>query len=303
MKKFSNSESITFRDCRRRWYLEYYLKLKKPEEKTGALALGNNVHLALATYYMNNGSKGLALGVLSSIYEEARENADSVLLIQIEKDYKLARIMVEGYFDWVEETGADSDLEIIEPEAEIEHEISVGGTPVLLVGKRDIIGVHRSTGIATLLDHKTCQSLSDPALDLNEQSRMYLLLQRLNGSSVLQNCTWNLLRKVQRSATAKPPFYAREDIYVSEDELRRFWVRIHGIIRDVLEVRSRLDAGESHYSVCYPRPSRDCGWKCSFRVVCPLLDTEGDGALEFLKNNYVEGNPYDRYSDPKGQDS
>lgn len=297
--KFSNSESQTFRGCRRRWYLSYYLGMTKPSKSTGPLALGTNVHIALATYYSPKGTKGLALGVLSSIYEEAKESTTVDILPSLEKESKLAKIMVEGYFDWVEETGADANLEIIEPEADIEYETRVNGTSVLLVGKRDVIAVNTDTGINTLLDHKTCQSLNDQGLDLNEQSRMYLLLQRLNGSTVVQNCIWNLLRKTQRTAKAIPPFYAREEIYVSENELRRFFERVHGIIRDILEVRAKLDSGESHYSVCYPRPSRDCEWICPFRILCPMLDTEGDEALEFLKNNFIAEDPYSRY-DSKG---
>jgi hypothetical protein len=296
--KISNSELTTFRDCRRRWYLEYYRRYKTPEKDTGPLALGSAVHASLAAYYTPGGSKGMSLGVLSAIYEEARSKlgiSDPVL----EKEAKLARIMVEGYFDWVEEEGVDADLEIIEAEAEIEHNTEVSGRPIRLVGKRDAIGRLRNTGTATLIDHKTCQSLTDPALDLNEQSRMYLLLQRLNGSTVLQNCTWNLLRKVQRTATAKPPFYAREDIYVSEQELRYFWERIHGIIRDILGVRQALDSGESHRSICYPRPSRDCGWKCQFRVVCPMIDADPHFE-EFLSATYSVGDPYSRY-EAKGE--
>lgn len=300
--KFSNSESQCFRDCRRKWYLEYFLRLRTPEKMTGALALGTNVHNALAVYYSPNGNKGLALGVLNEIYNESRERLanDSIQLLELEKDAKLARIMVEGYFEWLEETGADSNLRITEPEAEIEYPITINGSTVRLVGKRDVIGVNTDTGIATLVDHKTCATFNDPALDLNEQSRMYLLLQRLNGSTVVQNCIWNLLRKVQRTARAEPPFYKREEIYVSEDELRRFYVRITGIIRDVLEVRSRLNSGESHYSVCYPRPSRDCSWKCQFRLVCPLLDTEGEAANQFLFDQFKETDPYARYTDSKG---
>lgn len=298
--KMSISEMTTWRDCRRKWYLEYYRQFKTPEKDTGPLALGTNVHASLAAYYSPGGSKGLALGVLSAIYEEAREKQNGLTNQDLEKEAKLARIMVEGYFDWIEETGVDADLEILEAEADIEHTTEIFGTSIRLVGKRDAIGVRRSTGISTLIDHKTCQSLTDPALDLNEQSRMYLLLQRLNGSTVLQNCTWNLLRKVQRSAKAIPPFYAREDIYVSEDELRRFWTRIHGIIRDILNVREALDGGESHYSVCYPRPSRDCSWKCSYRVVCPLMDSEGDNVEKFLSDQYTQGDPYARYEN-KGE--
>lgn len=268
---------------------------------TGALALGTNVHASLATYYSPKGTKGLAIGVLNSIYEDAKEKAvnQATTLIDLEKDHKMARTMVEGYFEWLEETGADANLEIIEPEAALSYETKVGGTPVLIRGKRDVIGVNTDTGIATLIDHKTCQSFNDPALDLNEQSRMYLLLQRLNGSTVVQNCIWNLLRKVLRTARAEPPFYKREDIYVSEQELRYFYERIHGTIRDIVSVREALRNGESHRSVCYPRPSRDCSWKCQFRLVCPLIDSEGDRADEFLRDYYTIGDPYERY-DVKG---
>lgn len=299
--KISNSELTEFRDCRRKWYLHHYRGFKAPEKPTGALALGSNVHTALASYYTPGGSKGLALGVLSSIYDESREKltGEPAALAELEKEAKLSKIMVEGYFDWIEETGQDEDLEIIESEAEIAFNTHFFGSDIQLVGKRDAIGVKKSTGIATLIDHKTCQSLTDQSLDLNEQARMYLLLQRLCGSTVVQNCIWNLLRKVQRTAKAVPPFYAREDIYVSEQELRYFYERVFGVIRDILDVRKRLDSGESHRSVAYPRPSRDCSWKCPFRVVCPMIDADPN-AEEFLLNNFAKGDAYGRY-EPKGE--
>lgn len=297
--RISNSELQVFRDCRRKWWLEYYRGMKAPEKKTGALALGTNVHASLATYYSPNGSKGLALGVLSSIYEEARQDCSQLEIAEVEKDAKLARIMVDGYFDWLEETGADANLRVIEPEAEIGYPIEVNGTSIELIGKRDVIAVNTDTGINTLIDHKTCATFNDPALDLNEQSRMYLLLQRLNGSTVVQNCIWNLLRKVQRTARAESPFYKREDIYVGEQELRYFFERVTGIVRDILSVREALDRGESHRSVCYPRPSRDCSWKCAYRIACPMIDADPH-VEEFLKISYKEVDPYARYTDTKG---
>ena len=299
MIKVSNSELTCFRDCRRKWWLEYYRKLKPEEKLSGALALGTNVHEALANYYAPGGTKELANALIHTIYEDALNNAGEYELAQLEKDAKLAKIMVEGYFEWLEETGEDSDLEIVEPEAEIHYDTEVSGTPVRIQGKRDVIAVNTKTGINTLIDHKTCVSFNDPALDLNEQSRMYLLLQRLNGSTVVQNCIWNLLRKVQRTARAEPPFYKREDIYVGEQELRYFYERIHGIIRDLIRVREDLDRGESHRTVCYPRPSRDCSWKCSFRVVCPMIDADPHFE-EFIRDTYIETDPYERYLDAKG---
>lgn len=299
MIKASNSELATFKDCRRKWYLSYYRGLQPDEKSTGALALGTNVHTALATYYAPKGNKGLALGVLSSIYEEALENCSEIEVAQLEKDKKMAKTIVEGYFEWIEETGADSNLEIIEPEAELHHDLEILGEVVRLMGKRDVIAVDTSTGIATLIDHKTCASFNDSLLDINEQSRMYLLLQRLNGSTVVQNCIWNLLRKVLRTARAESPFYKREEIYVSEQDLRYFYERVVGTLRDIIGVRRALDEGQSHRSVCYPRPSNECAWKCSYRLVCPMIDADPHHE-EFLQITYKEVDPYARYTDSKG---
>lgn len=299
MIKASNSELATFKDCRRKWYLSYYRGLQPQEKSTGALALGTNVHASLATYYSPKGNKGLALGVISSIYEEALENCSEIEVAQLEKDKKMAKTIVEGYFEWIEETGADSNLEIIEPEAELHHDLDILGELVRLMGKRDVIAVNTETGIATLIDHKTCASFNDSLLDINEQSRMYLLLQRLNGSTVVQNCIWNLLRKVLRTARAEPPFYKREEIYVSEQDLRFFYERVVGTLRDIINVRRGLDSGQSHRSLCYPRPSNECSWKCPFRLVCPMIDADPH-VEDMLNATFKEVDPYARYTDSKG---
>lgn len=283
-----------YKDCRRKWYLHHYLKLSK-KDKSGALALGTNVHEALAEFYTSKGTAETAMSVFDAIYENLKNEANEYEIEGVLKDEALGRIMLEGYFDWAEETGADAHLMIEESEAEIEYQIDVQGVPVTIMGKRDLIARNALTGTAALLDHKTCQSFNDNMMDLNEQVRMYLLLQRLVGSTEVQEAIWNKLRKVKRTARAEPPFYLREQIYVSEEELRRFFVRIRGVIRDVLETESRLEAGEDPYEVCYPRPSADCAWKCPFRKACPLMDQDPDAAKQMLSDLFEVTDPYDRY--------
>lgn len=298
--KVSQSELLEFRECRRRWWLRYVEGWAKPEEYYGALPLGTNIHAALCEFY-GGGTKQSAMELLYDIYNKAQQFCWEEDVPKVQKDFKLAVIMLEGYFEWLEETGADQFLEIVEPEAEIEHDIEVKGKKVRILGKRDVIGKDIRTGINTLIDHKTCQSFNDPLLDLNEQSRMYLLLQRLNGSTVVQNCLWNLLRKVQRTARAEPPFFKREELYVSEDELRRYYERITGIIGDIIDVRQRLEEGERHYSVVYPTPSSDCTWKCAYRVVCPMIDSDPESAAKFLEDNYEKRSAYERYTGGEGK--
>lgn len=298
--KVSQSELAEFRACRRKWWLRHVEGWAKPDEHSGALALGTNVHAALCMYYTPGCTKQDAMELLYQTYNQSLTACSEWDVNKVQKDFKLAVIMTEGYFDWLEETGADQFLEIIEPESEIEYEIEVDATPVRLLGKRDLIARDTRTDLAALVDHKTCATFNDPLLDLNEQSRMYLLLQRLNGSTVVQNCIWNLLRKVQRTARAEPPFYKREELYVSEDELRRYYERIRGVIADIINVRRRLEEGERHYSVVYPTPGSDCSWKCPYRVVCPMIDSDPEGANLFLTDNYIKKDPYSRYSESKG---
>lgn len=299
IRKISISEMVEYRDCRRKWYLHQKLGLSK-KDKTGALALGTNVHFALQVYYTPGGTKEAALAAFNSIYEQLINDANEYEIESVLKDEKMGRTMIEGYFEWAEETGIDAHLEIIEAEADIEYLMEVTGQKVLLVGKRDLIGRNALTGTNKLVDHKTCQSFTDNMMDLNEQARMYLLLQRLVGSTEVQEVLWNKLRKVLRTARANPPFYQREELYISEEELRRFFIRIRGIIRDILLTEAQLADGQDHYEYCYPRPSSDCTWKCQYRKVCPLLDSDPVGAQLMMQDMFEVEDPYARYNDVRG---
>ena len=56
--RLSNSEIQVFKDCRRKWWLNYYRRLQpKQKDYTGALALGSRIHEALDQHY----STGVAL--------------------------------------------------------------------------------------------------------------------------------------------------------------------------------------------------------------------------------------------------
>lgn len=297
--RISNSEIQMYKSCRRQWHLTYYRKLLKPETKIGPLTIGTRVHEVLATYYTPGGTVDSALENLENNILRDRDLVSEFELVKFDKEINLCRIMCTGYFDWVEENGIDEYLEIVEAESEIEYPLTISGQNVILQGKRDLIAIDTRSNMSMLIDNKTCVNFDDPMIDLNEQARTYLLLQRLNGGTVVQNVSWNLLRKVLRSAKAVPPFYKRESLYISEDELRRFWSRLQGTIRDILETRERLDSGETHYMSCYPRPSRDCSWKCGYRIVCPLIDTEGENSEAILSSIYEIGDPYLRYKDTK----
>lgn len=292
----SNSEIQVYKECRRKWRNEYILGYGK-EESIGPLALGTRVHGALANYYEPGGDPNGALAHYNQLVLEDLAKITYDQVDEYQKEAKLGFIMLEGYFEWIEEEGADADIEILEPEKELSHKIYVSDATgelweVTLLAKLDAVGFDHQLGRKFFMDHKTGDG---HALDLNEQVLMYAWLQRqLNPNDLVSYAIWNILRKVQRSARAKPPFYYRLEHEMSNLMLDNFSLRLNGEISDIIETRRKLEAGVDHRTACYPTPSRDCGWKCPFRNLCPMFD-DGSYVDEALNALFTTKKPYARY--------
>jgi RecB family exonuclease len=294
----SNSEITTFKRCRRKWWLSYYRKLRPVEEKVyGPLALGTRVHDALAVLY--SFTPGDPVQRIRDLYEEARDSVDpedSITTENLNSEAELALRMIEGYIQWLAESGVDDDFELIGVEEELQ--VPFDSLPVILIGKLDTRIKRRSDGRVFSMDHKTCATFDSitKMANIQEQPKMYALLERLtnpNGDHVTGG-VYNMLRKVKRSATAKPPFYARESVVFNEIEMRNFYKRIYGELHEMLIMERRLDAGEDHQVVAYPTPRNECSWDCDFKHVCPMFD-DGSRAEAFIEVNYKVHNPYERY--------
>lgn len=314
LRRISNSEIKAFKRCRRRWWLGYYRSLQpKREEWTGARALGNKLHTVLGDYYDPSkpdiDSPETALGLWDRMLQEDLERSEDEAHAAITKEADLGRAMLEGYFDWLAEEGADSDIEVIGAEREVEVEMTGydGPRPVALIAKLDVAVRRRSNGSRFFIDHKSVQSLGDlPGLaDIDEQFLMYSLLDYLEHAargetsedSFVDGGMFNMLRKVKRTKTAKPPFFGRHEVRHSVDELRSFWLRLAGEIADVQLLEDRLAEGADHRMVAYPSPTRDCSWDCVFRAVCPMLDDPKSDAEGFIQDVYEIGDPYARYTE------
>lgn len=301
----SNSEIQTFKRCKRKWWLAYYreLKLKTPDV-TGPRALGTRIHLALSAFYSMEQVDPME--VLESTIEYDRkvlgEGNDIEALADLEKEADLARAMLEGYLQWIAETGADEGLEVIGNEEIVEVPFTEG---VVLVGKMDI-RIRRLIDHARLfLDHKTVPNFTAPTktLHLDEQMLFYHLLEYL---SFLQDGVpadeveyaaggiYNMLRKVKRTVNANPPFYARVEVRHNIHELRSFYIRVFGEVAAIMELRATLDGGAEPRQVAYPTPKGDCSWDCDFIAVCPMFD-DGSAAEELLESYYEHGDPHEHY--------
>ena len=295
--RISNSEIQTFKDCRRRWWLSYYRRLQpRTQQMTGALALGSRVHEALDMYY----GKGIPL--LDAHAELVVK--DKLILEQtfrdtydLDSEAELGRIMLEGYLEWVDENGIDAELEMISTEEIIEMPLLNG--EVILQGKIDMRVRRKADGVRMFRDFKTVGgSLAEFSnmAHMNEQVMTYMLLEstKVDEKERSDGGIFTLLKKVRRTAAAKPPFYDQVEIRHNIFTMRSFWNRIHGTIADLMRVRTGLDAGEDHAFLAYPKASRDCKWKCQFFAICPMFD-DGSAAEQALSEMYEETDPYAYY--------
>jgi len=299
--RLSNSEIQTFKDCRRKWWLSYYRGLQpKQRDFTGALALGTRIHAALDDYYANGTP---LLEAHTRLVESEKEIllADFRDVYDLEREAELGHIMLEGYLQWVEENGVDVELEMISTEEVITAPLFNG--EVELAGKLDMRVRRKSDGARMFRDFKTVGgSLSDFAnlAPMNEQILTYMLLESVKKDETERSDggIFTMLKKVKRSATARPPFYDQIEVRHNIFTLRSFWDRLHGTIADIMRVRTALDSGESPAYHAYPRPSRDCKWKCQFFTVCTMMD-DGSAAEAAISEMYNEADPYSYYGEEK----
>lgn len=308
--QISNSEIQTFKDCRRKWWLVYYRELGLKRESgrmVGARELGTRMHVALdGLYSRDENPHDILDGIYAADIAEMRTwpGMTEDRIIELQKEQSLASVMLEGFMAWREENGIDAGLEVVATEQVVTVELpQVPG--VNLRGKMDQ-RVHRKVDGARLFrDWKTVGNLTDPPklLPLDEQMKFYHLLEYLESLSKTgegpqwrtDGALYTMLRKVKRTATAKPPFYDQIEVHHNMAELRSMWHRVVRISQEIVQHRQALDAGMDHQFVVPPRPSRDCIWKCDFFPVCPMFD-DGSRVEGLLDEYYGHIDPHERYN-------
>lgn len=277
--------------------LSSYLGLRmKQHTVTGPLALGTRIHAALEAYYTDGADLLQAHSKLLDADRQA-QLADLRDITELENEGELGRIMLEGYLEWLEETGADAGWEVVSAERIVSAPLFDGA--VELRGKIDMRVRRLADDVLFVVDHKTTANFSDLTRTayMDEQFLTYHLLEWLSPPEDGSRCdgaVLNMLKKVKRSGNAHPPFYERLEVHHNKTMLHSFWTRVHGEIADMLRLKAQLDAGADHKQVAYPRPSRDCSWRCVFFAVCPLID-DGSAAEAMLDDLYEQADPNERY--------
>lgn len=312
----SNSELQTWKQCRRKWWLAWYRKLALATETfVGVRSVGDRVHRALQQWYVPEGQprvdprnalERVIVEDWTKVAQLARErNVEDEQLGVLAKEFaestNLERAMVEGYVQWLEETGADAELRVIASETPLMATIPVDDDrQIAMIGKLDVRVKRITDDVNLVLDHKTVGDLKSPAVTLpqNEQMLHYMLLEWLNSDEGERRCDgalYNMMRRTKRSSRATPPFYDRIEVRHNPYELAAYRRRMLAASRDILTAIDRLDAGDSHFDVVYPSPSGECKWRCDFFAVCNLFDDGSAGTDDMLNVLYKTVDPRDRY--------
>ena len=308
----SNSEVQCFKRCKRKWWLSYYRKLVPiREEVTGVRSVGTRVHAVVAQWYdqialgedADLDSEGYGALWLHGTLVQADIIANPEKADEISKDGDLSRAMCEGYFEWLEETGADEGITPIAIEEEVAQTIitPVTRTPVEVRAKLDLRVSFKGPGEEPqdmFFDHKSVAEFTTPTrvLHLDEQMLLYDWLLRWQNLFVT-GAIYNMIRRVKRTKAAKPPFFQRMTINHSPQQMRSFHNRLMGELEEIIRVRTALDTGEDPMFVAYPTPNKNCHWDCPFFDVCGLIDRPEDDPDHYLSLIFEEGDPYARYKD------
>jgi hypothetical protein len=211
--------------------------------------------------------------------------------------------MVEGYVQWMQEQGDDANLRVIAPETElsalVEGEVAGEHVAFRARGKLDVRLRRVTDGVHLFEDHKTVGNFADRVKVLRQDPQMlhYHLLEFLNaaeGDTRCDGALYNMLRRVKRTAKAKPPFYERVEVHHNTIEIESYRRRLLGAARDIMRAQRELDAGADPLTVAYPNPTGDCSWDCDFYAVCHMFD-DGSRVEDALTALYVIQDPMARY--------
>lgn len=312
IRLFSNSEIQDYKQCPRKWWLAWYRGLAPAgEAQTGVKHTGTRLHICLAGYYVPEGQtpvhplathQQLEETLLAEFAERAEsqppEMYNSAELHALQKDFQLERIMLEGYMQWLAETGADEDWEVIASETYMEAALPAFGGSVKIIGKIDTRLRNRRTGRLRVMDHKSRANLTPGMLRQNPQMLHYHLLEWLSSDEGAARCDgalYNMLKRVKRTDKAKPPFYDRIEIPHNQRELDNYKAQLTGTVRDILFKEHQLESGIIHHSVVPPTPNDDtCKWKCPFVTICHMFD-DGSRVEDALLDRYTEVDPLSYY--------
>jgi hypothetical protein len=253
---------------------------RNPDQAMGARSQGTIIHVAVEALYTGGDWRA----VLDA--EQATRPLDS----EWTEQYALARIMMEGYEQWLAETAADANESVLLVEPQLEYEIGTfHGDTVIFTGKPDAVKYDELAEQIICEDTKTVQQI-EPVMIHNFQGKSYALLLKLIYDMDVDRFRTNQLRKVKRTARAHPPFYGRSEMFLNKEALRHHHQHLLGQLDTMVEMMQyyeRKGTSDRHEydTMFYPNPVSTCSWDCDYLPICKAMD-DGSNFEYIIRNSY-----------------
>lgn len=286
-RRIRQSQLSKFRRCRRSWEMEYVRGLelaRNPDQTKGARDIGTVVHTAVEAYYTGRSWKDEMKAAI-----EAKVTAGTWSPEWMEV-YELARIMVEGWEEWLATTAADANEEVLLCEQNLElHLGTFHGDDVILTGKPDLVVRNTLNDLVIVDDTKTVGKFQN-ALIHSGQGLTYGLMLKMGYDLEPDLFRTTQLRKVKRTARAKPPFYQRSEAFINTQMLRHHYIRTQAQVDTMVELmqffeRQGTSDRYEYDKLFYPNPTGTCDWDCDFLAVCAAMD-DGSNYEHILNLSY-----------------
>lgn len=291
----THSDIKAFLLCRRQWYWSYVLDFKKPEKRVGALATGSRVHAALEHYYKTGEDPVAEHERLARADAEYVELEGSPWeLDDLYDDIIIGRNCVTAHQEWLAETGADSQYEVVAVERTIEAELIPG---VILRCKADVLFRDVETDFLVINDLKTDGNWTGGTREVLErswQAPTYDLATMLAfPDEIIGGAHYTAMKKMKRPERSKLPLVERWPVpgLVRGRPSRK--AQLEQIARDMVETMERIEAEGSKHT--YPSPNPSCRW-CDFKMPCELVDGSALAARAMLDDKFERGGRHARYA-------
>jgi len=284
------SEFSTWDFCRRLHNLQYTRRLspqhsgrRMPDK--GQRDIGTVYHAGVEEIHLGHSFNSAMLAITEKVHElrhirEGFEVPDLTPDLDPEwyKLQELCLIMLEGYVEWLGNEGIDAGNRTLAVEQPFE--VALGETGVSVYGTWDLVQHNHKLGGVTVDDGKTVGPLDIPHPS-DFQMRTYSWAWWKHTGEAPVAARHRQARRVRRSATAKPPFYAVPQIPITETIMEAHEAQLIERAQDIMTARTRDTADP----MLYPRTSRDCSWRCAFKDICAMVD-DGDDIEFVLEQNY-----------------
>lgn len=286
IRRIRQSQLWTFRQCRRKWEMEYVRAIelaRKGGETKGSRDLGSIVHRLMESYYTGGDWRAVHAAEVAALLHAGDYSPEWA------EHYEYARIMMEGYGDWLEREAADAYESVLLVEPNLEMPMGTFyGDDVVLTGHPDLVKQNTTLGLIIIEDHKTVGRIDTVMLHAPQGNNYAMMLKHQHGLDTNLFRT-NQLRKVKRTARANPPFYGRSEKMVTVEELRRNYVQVQGQLDEMIRLMQyweyKRDSDIYEYLRNFPgSPGQACKG-CDYAAPCTALN-EGSDHVYVIRNFY-----------------